>query len=328
MGEVTYRAATVEDAALAADLMTAAYPRLPTDPVMTRYRWENPRIGYEYTHFLALRDGRPIGFLDSVHAPWEKLPDRHCEVEVWLDRAELDARLLDSMWSWIADKAIAQGAELLLAYTGEDEPEMLDSLARLGYDRVRAERVWELSLAEHGERLVREAADARARMEREGIRLLSVADWDDPDAVTKLYELNERTVQDIPHSVTIVREQLEDFERRLNAPDRRKDRWWIAVDGDRAVAMSHLKFPPVRGSVWTGYTCSDPDYRGRGIARAVKLQSLAQAAELGIPTVHTDNDSENAPMLHINETLGYVARPGFVEHHKRVTNRDGGGIGG
>jgi RimJ/RimL family protein N-acetyltransferase len=83
--------------------------------------------------------------------------------------------------------------------------------------------------------------------------------------------------------------------------------------------MSYLKFPPVRGSVFTGYTCCDPGYRGRGIARAVKLQTLAQAVELGVPVVRTDNDSENAPMLHINETLGYVRRPGFVEHLKRVT---------
>jgi RimJ/RimL family protein N-acetyltransferase len=232
------------------------------------------------------------------------------------------------MWTWIGDKAVAQGAELLLAYTGEDEPEMLESLARLGYDRARTERVWELSLAEHGERLAKEAAEARARMDAEGIRMLTVAGWNDPDTVVKLYELNESTVQDVPHSVTIVAEQLEDFERRMRAPDRRLDRWWIAVDGDRAVAMSYLKFPPVRGSVWTGYTCTDPAYRGRGIARAVKLQSLAQAIELGIPTVHTDNDSENAPMLHINEALGYVPRPGFVEHHKRVTNRGGSGTGG
>jgi RimJ/RimL family protein N-acetyltransferase len=158
--------------------------------------------------------------------------------------------------------------------------------------------------------------------------MLTVAGWNDPDTVVKLYELNESTVQDVPHSVTIVAEQLEDFERRMRAPDRRLDRWWIAVDGDRAVAMSYLKFPPVRGSVWTGYTCTDPAYRGRGIARAVKLQSLAQAIELGIPTVHTDNDAENAPMLHINEALGYVPRPGFVEHHKRVTNRGGSGTGG
>jgi len=84
------------------------------------------------------------------------------------------------------------------------------------------------------------------------------------------------------------------------------------------MAMTYLKFPPVRGTVWTGYTCTHPDFRGRGIARAIKLQSLAQAAELGVPVVCTDNDAENAPMLHINERLGYHGRPGFVEHHKRV----------
>ena len=45
---------------------------------------------------------------------------------------------------------------------------------------------------------------------------------------------------------------------------------------------------------------------------------LAQAAELGIPSVLTDNDSENAPMLYINETLGYDARKGFISFVKRV----------
>jgi len=50
----------------------------------------------------------------------------------------------------------------------------------------------------------------------------------------------------------------------------------------------------------------------------VKLESLAQAVELGVPRIGTDNDSENAPMLHINQRLGYEPRPGFVEHHKRV----------
>jgi RimJ/RimL family protein N-acetyltransferase len=84
--------------------------------------------------------------------------------------------------------------------------------------------------------------------------------------------------------------------------------------------MSYLKFPPVRGTVWTGFTCTDADHRGRGVARAVKLQSLAQAVELGVPVVRTDNDAENAPMLHINESLGYVRKPGWVEHHKRVDN--------
>jgi RimJ/RimL family protein N-acetyltransferase len=106
---------------------------------------------------------------------------------------------------------------------------------------------------------------------------------------------------------------------RSTSQERPPDRWWVAVRGDQPVAMSYLRYPPARGYVWTGYTCSHPDHRGRGLARAVKLQSLVQAVELGVPVVYTENDSENAPMLHINERLGYEQRPGFVSLLKRVS---------
>ena len=317
---VTYRPATLDDAEAASDVMTASYPALPQDPVLLRYRWQNPRVGYEYARFLAQRDGGSIAYLGWMHGPWSKLPDRHCEVEVWLDRGALEESLLAEMWEWIGQHAVAQGSGILLAYCGEDEPEMLDALARLGYERARAEKVWELDLKRLGRGLIEEAAEARRRMADEGIQLVTLADWRDPDSLPKLFQLSERTIQDVPHTLPIVPEAFQDFERRAHAPDRRQDRWWLAVAGEEPVAMSYLKFPPVRGTVWTGFTCTHPGYRGRGIARAVKLQSLAQAAELGIPVVCTDNDSENAPMLHINETLGYVRRPGFVEHHKRVKN--------
>jgi RimJ/RimL family protein N-acetyltransferase len=222
------------------------------------------------------------------------------------------------MFSWIGERAVAEESRMLLAYCAEDEAEMLAALAALGYRRERVERVWELDLTTHGPRLVSEAARARDDIAGAGLRFVTLATWHDAEAIRKLYELNSRTVQDVPHTVTIVHEAFDDFARRVSAPDRPPDRFWIALAGDRPVALTYLKFPPVRGTVWTGYTCTHPDFRGRGIARAVKLQSLAQAHELGVPFVRTDNDSENAPMLHINERLGYVTRPGFVEHHKVV----------
>ena len=315
---VTYRPATLDDAPAASDVMTASYPSLPQDPVLTSYRWKNPRVGYEYARYFAEREGSPIAYLGWIHGPWSKLPDRHCEVEVWLDRAALEPSLLVEMWGWIGEEAVASGSRVLLAYCGEDEPEMLDALARLGYERVRLEKVWELDLKRLGAGIVDDAADARKLMDAAGIRLVALSEWNDHDKLRKLFELDEMTRQDVPHTLPIIPEAFQDFERRAHAPDRPADRWWLALHGDLPVAMSYLKFPPVRGTVWTGYTCTHSGYRGRGIARAVKLQSLAQAVELGVPVVCTDNDSENAPMLHINEKLGYVRRPGFVEHHKRV----------
>jgi len=319
---LTYRPAQLEDAELAADLMTASYPPMPQDPVITRRRWETPRHGFAYGRFFAERNGTPIAFLTWVHGPWDTVQDGHCEVEVWLDRAVLDRDLLVEMFTWIGDRAEAEGSRLLLAYCGEDEPEMLEALAALDFRPERTEKVWELDLKTQGSRLVREAAEARDRMKAAGIESTTLAAWSDPDGVRKLHELNERTVEDIPHTLTIVRETFEDFAKRIRSPDKPHDRYWIALDGDRPVAMSNLKYPPVRGDVWTGYTCTDPAYRGRGLARGIKLQTLAQAVELGVPFVCTDNDSENAPMLHINEKLGYARRPGFVEHHKRVTKKN------
>lgn len=323
MTELIYRPAELRDAELAADLMTASYPSMAQDPVITRMRWENPKRGFAYGRFFAERNGKPIAYLAWVHGPWEQVDDGHCEVEVWLDRAALDRDLLSEMFTWIGDRAEAEGSRLLLAYCAEDEPDMLAALASLDYRPERKERAWELDLKTHGSRIAREAPEARDRMAAAGILATTLAGWPDSDGVRKLYELNERTIQDVPHTLTIVREAFEDFEKRIGAPDRPHDRFWIALDGDRPVAMSYLKYPPVRGDVWTGYTCTDPAYRGRGLARGIKLQTLAQAVELGVPFVCTDNDAENAPMLHINETLGYRPRPGFVEHHKRVTkNQD------
>src|ERR1700730_562184 len=301
MGELVYRPAGLEDAALASDLMTAAYPRLPEDPVVTRYRWERSRKNWSFGRFIAEMGGRPIGFLDWLHGPPDQDPERHCEVSVYLDVADLDVELLTSMWLWVAKQAEAAGSQVLEGYCGEDEPEMLEAMARAGFERDRQEKVWELDLTEHGDRLVREARDAQAKVAQDGITLLTVADWPDPEALKKLHVLDGATRKDMPSTFPNLPETFEDFTQRVNSPDRPHDRWWIALDGDLPVAMSYLKFPPVRGAVWTGYTASDREYRGRGIARAVKLQTLAQAAELDIPTVHTDNDSENAPMLHINE---------------------------
>ncbi|HSP09537.1 MAG TPA: GNAT family N-acetyltransferase [Candidatus Dormibacteraeota bacterium] len=319
MAAITYREATLDDAELAADIMTASYPTLAQDPVITRYRWERPRHGHESERFIAERDDRPIAFLAWMHGPWAELPDRHCEVEVWLDRSMLGLHLLEPMWAWIEARAVAEGSLVLIAYAGEDEPEMLEALAALGFGRDRVDRVWELDLTVHGKRLVDEARQAREKMRAESVELLTLATWEDPAATRKLHALNQRTVQDVPHTLPILDEPFEDFETRVSSPDRRSDRLWVALVAGQPVAMSYLKFPPVRGTVFTGYTCSDPAFRGRGIARAVKLQTLAQAVELGIPVVYTDNDSENTPMLHINETLGYRLRPGLVQHLKRVT---------
>jgi GNAT superfamily N-acetyltransferase len=316
--EPKLRPASLEDAALASDLMTAAYPDLPEDPVLTRYRWEHPRDGWSDGRFIAELQGKPIAFVAWSHGPWDQVPERHCYVEVLLDRARFEPDVLASLWTWVAGEAHADGARVVEAYAVEDERDVLEVLARVGFERDRTEKVWELDLVAHGQRLRDEAQAARSIANAAQVELTTLAQWSDPDSLRKVHALFELTRLDIPTTYPILPEAFENFVERLQAPDKRPDRYWVALYGGDPVAASYLRYPPVRGGVWTGYTCSHPEHRGRGLARAIKLQTLAQAIELGVTTVLTDNDSENAPMLHINEQLGYDRRPGFVSLLKRV----------
>jgi GNAT superfamily N-acetyltransferase len=318
MATLVCRPAKLEDAELASDMITASYPELPEDPVLKRYFWAHPRTEWRTERFIAELDGKPVALVGWTHGPWEQVPARNCYVEVYIDRARLGTDLAMSLIERMATGAQSDGAEVLETQVVEDEAEMIEALGRLGFERDRIEKVWELNLAKHGERLVAEGQAARAKAQGQGIDMLTLADWNEPDSLRKLHALAVLTRRDMPTSYPLPPQPYESFVERMNTPDRRTDRVWVASDAGNPVALSFLRFPPVRGHVWTGYTCTHPDYRGRGLARGVKLQTLAQAASLGIPLVLTDNDSENAPMLHINQTLGYDARPGFISFVKRV----------
>ncbi len=74
------------------------------------------------------------------------------------------------------------------------------------------------------------------------------------------------------------------------------------VDGE-LVAISLVKRDGTR--MWSDYTGTVPAYRGRGLAGLVKLAALHRAAARGVSVAYTGNDAANAPMLAINNRIGY-----------------------
>jgi RimJ/RimL family protein N-acetyltransferase len=59
--------------------------------------------------------------------------------------------------------------------------------------------------------------------------------------------------------------------------------------------------------------------RGRGIARALKYETMNQAIELGCTRVRTNNDADNAPILRINKEMGYRLVMPILELHRDLT---------
>jgi GNAT superfamily N-acetyltransferase len=318
MDELTFREATLDDAGFSADVQTTVFPTRPTDPVVERYWWEQPDDTYIVRRWIVRRDGQDIGVAYFEHPAWERLEVPHGDVGGEILPEHRERGTLSAMLSEMERRLIADGAKRVAARANEDDPVRLAAIRSRGFREDRRGRRWLLDLTESRERITAMSAECRTRMRVEGINLLTLDQDEDPEKYRKLWRMNEEAAQDVPTTLPNVEESFEDTMRWLRSPSMREDRFWIAREGYDIVGASVLGYPPVRGIVGTEWTATARRVRGRGIARALKCETLMQAIALGVDRVRTGNDGANDPILHINATMGYRPWVGSINFLKDV----------
>lgn len=102
--------------------------------------------------------------------------------------------------------------------------------------------------------------------------------------------------------------------RNLDNPSLFPEAYFFVLDGDRIVATTQLWHSPDREGLRTGLTGVRRDYRGRGLAFALKVIALDFARRRGYRWTDTENASDNAGMLGINDRLGFVRRPAWLHY--------------
>jgi RimJ/RimL family protein N-acetyltransferase len=313
------RQATLDDAALVADLESMRDPLEPRDPVQLRYWWQMSDELERTMRRVLVREGSAIAYIGVSHELWSDSERRFGVIrpllryEEWTD--DDFARLVDIGAGWLR----SEGAEAAVARVREDFPRELGVLQRLGFHEDRRLRTSELDLVAHRDRIVAAALESRGRMQERGIAMHPFSDDVDPERYRKLYETMLESGHDVPHSVPEHDMTLDEWRRYwFDNPTIRQDRFWIAREGDDIVGCSVLDCPVVRGVPWTGYTGTRRRVRGRGIARALKYQSMAQAIEVGYKRVRTTNDAENPAILRINHEMGYRLVAPIIELHSAL----------
>ncbi len=149
-------------------------------------------------------------------------------------------------------------------------------------------------------------------VQSEGIRLFSLAEIGDTlENRRKLWVVNRETSLQNPGS-TGGFPDFDAFNAIFNTAD-----WFdpagqiLAADGDQFVGLSAVGYFAEDHSAYNLMTGVLQSHRGRKIAQALKLLSIRYARTTPAAVLRTHNDSENEPMLRINDKLGYVPQPGL-----------------
>lgn len=201
----------------------------------------------------------------------------------------------------------AEGARTVFTWVN-DEPASLAFAAHRGYSPLRTAHFQRLDLTG--------ATPPEPPALPAGCALATAADFaDDPRPV---FEADAEASSDEPGDIHT---NLDDFEDWLNNTwrhpclDLRLSTLVVADGGIVAFTLVHTDGDTTYLSAMTGTL---RDYRGRGLAKAAKADSLRRARAAGFTDAFTNNDARNEPMLAVNTCLGYQVSASEVRHVREL----------
>ncbi|OQY42410.1 MAG: hypothetical protein B6242_16250, partial [Anaerolineaceae bacterium 4572_78] len=151
------------------------------------------------------------------------------------------------------------------------------------------------------------------------IKLISLEQFMDidPDHKRKLYKLDRELSRDLPSHTPETPMDFMDFEKEVfSNPNLLPDGWTMALHGNDCIGVSMLfDSKGDKTKLYTGLTGVRRPYRRQGIAIAMKVKSIMYAKEHGFARIQTENDQNN-PMFLLNQKLGFVAQPSWIEYEK------------
>ena len=317
--DLQLRPATLDDAELISNLEATRDPEAPPDPTLLRHWWLMADQFERAMRLIAVRDGEAIAFAGATHELWETDDKRYGTIRIGLRADEWTDQRYTQLVQTAEDWLREEGAATSVTRIREDFATDLDAMQRLGYRENRRMRISELDLAQRREQILETRERCRREMRDQGVTMGVLSEDGDHARYRKLHAMVIESEKDIPTTVPWRELTFDEWKTFwFSSPAVREDRWWVARQGDQIVGMSLLDTPVVRGIPWTAFTGTSRAVRGRGIARALKYESMGQAIELGYTRVRTNNDADNPAILRINAAMGYRPVAALIELHRAL----------
>lgn len=320
LSDLVIRPARPEEIPVALAMYNALQPERPPLTLEEYHQHVRELAGKRYESWAAELHGRVVGDFDLFEARWYSTPDTFVlfgEVHEDHRGKGIGRRLHETM----EERALASGARRIYTEVLKTMPQSIRFLERRGWTRTR--QTDQPSLLRVSDANLDGFTGVEERLSREGIRITTLVDLGLDDAfLHAVHDMEFRAEQTMPGPGPRSQDPYELWlQRQLEGPGLSPERFWIALDGDRPVGVARLRWKSgnTLGNAFTGV---DPEYRGRGIARALKLKTVEWAREHGAEFIFTANGAENQRMLSINISLGYRSLPASIELVKELPGRE------
>lgn len=199
--------------------------------------------------------------------------------------------------------AAAHGGEVVEGSVEEDDPSSIAWLEAHGYAEVGRGSTMLLDLG---------TIEAPAVEPPPGIEIVSWAER--PEAAAGMYEVACEAYPDIPGEEDTPVPAFETWlEIDMDGLGDRPEATFVALAGDRVVGYAKLSLSGEDTErAFHDITGVLRDWRGRGIASALKRAEISWAKHNGYTYLETWNEVRNTPIRVLNERYGYVLQPGRI----------------
>jgi len=289
--------------------MARIYSHTIPEPISeaTAREWWMPREGEFRVTTLAFDDkGKAIGYWDVDHETW--MPPGHFWFKIVVAPEVRGQGLGSQMYEDALCIARAQGAVQLDSTIRDDDPVAKHFTEEHGFKTQSHLFESTLELASFDEHRF---DDLLARVRADGFRFFSLAEAGVTDENKhKLYDVNRASSLDDPGSTGSFPDFYAFSKNVFEASWFRADAQILAAKGDNWMGLSAISIYKEDNHAYNAITGVLREYRGHGVAQALKLQTILLAKREGVRYIRTHNDSRNGPMLAINRKLGYKPEPG------------------
>jgi GNAT superfamily N-acetyltransferase len=263
---------------------------------------------------IAIHDGRTVGFAMASHTPGDPVGDFfivcwvHCDVR----RQGIGQKMTQEVISF----AVARQAQKLITWVREDAAFALRFAETHGFAKVAigAENVLELESFD-----ITKFDDPMMKLITQGFSFSDFSRWGDTlEHRQALHNLFLTLFRDAPNND--YQPSFEDFQKQtLGHKFFEPSGVQLALDAKgQTIGFSSLNLNPSTGESFCDGTWVHADYRGQGVAFALKLVACRWALTKGVKKIVTGNDSSNAPMLAINTKLGFRTQIGLWQMQRVI----------